>query len=99
MNTIIAWLKSKSYLSHSVAAFAILLAGLITTDPQVRDFITTIFQAHPALGADLVLLAGIIAKYSHSSSPAGTVATAREIVSAPNSPSIAKVDAADTKLQ
>jgi hypothetical protein len=42
------------------------LASLITTDPQVSDFVGTLFKAHPAVAADILLLAGVIAKYSHS---------------------------------
>lgn len=99
MNTIIAWFHSKSITSHSIAAGAIVLAGLITVDPQVRDFVTSLFQAHPTLGADIVLLAGLIAKYTHSSSPAGTMATSRAIITTPDAPTKAQVDAADTKVQ
>lgn len=93
----IAWLKSKNVTTHTVGALCITLAGLITLDPQVRDFLLLLFKAHPALGSDIVLLAAIIAKYSHSSSPAGTLATARAIQSAPDAPTSAAVDAATTK--
>lgn len=99
MNTILAWFKSKSISTHSFAVVAILIAGLITGDPQVRDFVTALFQAHPTLGADIVLLAALIAKYTQSSSPAGTIATARQIIAAPDTPTQKEVDAADTKAQ
>ena len=89
-----AWLKSKNWTAHSLAIVGLTAAGLITGDPQVRNFILEIFKAHPTLGADIVILAGIIAKYSHSSSAAGKVAVAEEILASANPPSPAAVAAA-----
>jgi hypothetical protein len=94
VNALIAWLKSKSYLSHSVAAGAILIATLISSDLQVRNFVLEIFKAHPTLGADIIALAAIILKYSHSNSPAGTVASAQVIMASPDPPTPAAVAAA-----
>ena len=94
MNAILAWLKSKSITSHTVAAAAVALSTLIMTDEQARDFVLKLFAAHPKIGTTIVALAGIILKYSHSSSPAGTVATAQQIVAAPDPPTQAAVDAA-----
>jgi hypothetical protein len=94
---ITAWLKSKNLTSHTVAAGAIALAGLIMADQQVRDFIISASVAHPKIGAGIIALAGIILKYSHSSSPAGTVATAEVIQASPNAPSPSAVEAAKGK--
>jgi hypothetical protein len=96
VNTIISWLKSKNITSHTVAVAAIFLATLISTDQQVRDFVLTIFKAHPSLGADIILLATVILKYTRSSSAAGTVAQAIVIESSPKPPTQADVNAADT---
>jgi hypothetical protein len=97
MNALMAWLKSKNLTSHSIAAAAIALATLITTDQQVRDFLISTFQQHPKIGTGIVTLAGIILKYSHSSSAAGTVATAQHIELSPNPPTPAEVAAANPK--
>lgn len=66
MNNIIDWFKSKNISSHTMLLAATGLATLITTDSQVSNFIVTLFQAHPAVGSDIILLAAVIAKYSHS---------------------------------
>ena len=94
MKALWAWLRSKNITAHTVAAFAIGLATLYTTDQQFRDFVISSFQNHPKILADITLLAGVILKYSHSSSDAGTMAKAQAIESAPNPPSAAAVDAA-----
>lgn len=94
MAALIAWLKSKSVTSHSVAAGAVFIAGLISTDAQVRNIVLSFFEKHPAIGTDIVAIAGIILKYSHSSSPAGKVAAAQVIEASPNPPTQAAVDAA-----
>jgi hypothetical protein len=97
MNSFVSWLKSKSITSHSVAAVAVSLATLIMTDETVRNFVLSTFDHHPKIGSSILALAGIILKYSHSSSPAGTVATAQAIESAPNPPTPAAVEAAKPK--
>lgn len=94
MAALLAWLRSKSFTSHSVAAGAVFLAGLISTDQQVRDLMLTFFKSHPAIGTDIVALAAIVLKYSHSSSPAGAVAAAKVIEASPNAPTPAAVAAA-----
>ena len=96
MKALLAWLRSKNITSHTVAVAAITLAGLITKDEQFRDFVLSLLKAHPSLGPDVVLLAGVILKYSHSSSPAGTVAAAQVIEATPDPPppTQAAVDAA-----
>jgi hypothetical protein len=94
MNEIIAWFKSKNITAHVLAGLAITAATVITSDQQVQQFLVAVLKAHPAAAADIVLAAGIIAKYTHSSSPAGTLATANEIKSQPDAPTAAQVDAA-----
>jgi len=95
---LIAWFKNKSWTSHTVAAAAIAVATIISTDPMVRDFVMSLFKAHPSIGVDVIALAAIILKYTHSSSPAGTVANAKVILSEPDAPTTADINAASTKL-
>jgi hypothetical protein len=94
MSTLIAWLKSKNWTTHSIAAAAVFIAGLISTDAQVRNLVLSFFEKHPAIGTDVVALAAIILKYSRSSSKAGTVAIAQVIAASPDPPTQAAVDAA-----
>lgn len=94
MDTIIAWVKSKNITAHSIAAAAIALAGLYSTDQQFRDFILSLVQNHPKIAADITLAVGMILKYSHSSSAAGTVATAQTILASPKAPTPEAVEAA-----
>jgi hypothetical protein len=70
MNSILAWFKSKNFSSHAVTVVLVSLAGLITYNQQVQTFIVSTLQAHPALASDIILLAGVIAKYSHSTTQA-----------------------------
>ena len=90
-----AWLRSKNWTAHTVAIAAVAAATAVTTDQQVRDFVLGIFQAHPKIGTGIITAAGIILKYSHSSSAAGTVATAENVMASPNAPSPAAVAAAN----
>ena len=99
INKFIAWLKSKNWTAHTVAAFCISAAIFISSDSQAQQFLLDLLKAHPALAADVILLAGLIAKYSHSSSPAGTLAGARAVMDEPNTPTPAQVNAADPKIQ
>lgn len=96
MNILLAWLKSKNVTSHTIAAAAIALATLITSDEQARDFMLKLFVAHPSVVPDIMLIAGVILKYSHSSSPAGTIAKAQviEATPIPPPPTQAEVEAA-----
>ena len=98
MNTIIAWFRSKNITAHTVAALCIAAATLITTDPQVQQILVGLFKNHPAALADITLLAGLILKYTHSSSAAGTVANAKNILGNGNAPTAAEVDAANVHL-
>ena len=97
MNILIAWAKSKNWTTHTVIAAAIGLAGLIAADPAIQDWIKTTLAAHPQLASLIVLASLAVAKNSHSSSPAGTLATARTITSSGDAPTAAQVDAATTK--
>jgi hypothetical protein len=97
MQEFLSWLRSKSITSHTIAVAAIAAATLITTDQQLRDFVLELFKAHPVIGTDIIALAGIILKYSHSSSPAGTVATATAILASPERPTAGEVLAATVK--
>ena len=89
-----AWFKSKNITAHTIAAVAILAATAITTDETVRNFVLGFFQTHPKIGTGIITVAGIILKYSHSSSDAGTVAAAERVLSSPNPPTQAAVAAA-----
>ena len=97
MNILIAWAKSKNWTTHTVIAAAIGLAGLIAADPAIQDWIKTTLAAHPQLASLIVLASLAVAKNSHSSSDAGTLATARTITSSGDAPTAAQVDAATTK--
>jgi len=94
MDKLISWFRSKNITAHSIAVAAVALATLYTTDEQFRDFVISSFQNHPKILADLTFAVGIILKYSHSSSDAGTVATAEKVMASPNPPTPAAVEAA-----
>jgi hypothetical protein len=74
-------------------------AGIVASDTQVQQFLVGILAQHPAAAAQGIALAVIIAKYTHSSSPAGTLATARDIKAGPGTPTAKQVDAADTSIK
>ena len=97
--TIKAWFRSKNITSHSVAVAAVAFATLYTTDDQFRNFVIALFQNHPKILADISLAAGVILKYMHSSSPAGTVGAAQAIQASNNPQTQKEVDAADTTQQ
>ena len=91
---IVAWFKSKNISTHVVIAGSIALAGIIATDPAIQDWIKTTLAAHPQIASLIVLASLAVAKNSHSSSAAGTLATARAITAAPDAPTASQVDAA-----
>ena len=97
MNALLAWLRSKNITSHTIAAALAVIAGLIVKDEQVRDFLISSLVAHPKIAAGIVSAAGIWFKYSHSSSPAGAVAQAKQVLTSPDAPTSSQVDAATTK--
>jgi hypothetical protein len=94
MQLLVAWLRSKNWTAHSIALAGVALSGLITTDQQVRDLVLSFFKAHPTVGTNLVILATIVFKYSHSSSPAGTVAKADAVMNSLNAPTATQIRAA-----
>ena len=97
MNKLLAWLRSKNVTSHSIALGVVSLAGLIMGDEQVRSWITGAFVDHPRISTAIIGAASIILKYSHSSSPAGAVAQAKEVINSPDAPTASQVDAATTQ--
>jgi hypothetical protein len=92
-----AWLLSKNLTAHTVAAVLLSAATVISADPQARQFVAMTFERHPGIGAWIIAAAGIAAKYSHSSSAAGTVATAKVIQNSPDAPTASQVQAASVK--
>ena len=96
MEGLSAWFRSKNITAHTVAVAAIAAATAITTDEQVRSFLVGVFQQHPKIASAIIGAAVIILKYSHSSSPAGTVANAESVLAAPNPPTATAVQAAQT---
>lgn len=99
IDVIIAWLKSKSITSHSIAAAAVAFAVAYSTNEPLRDLVLSILKNHPVIVGDLGLAVGAILKYTHSSSPAGAVAAAEVIEASPKAPSPAAVEAAKTSTK
>ena len=97
MSKFLAWLKSKNWTAHSVLAAAIVIAGVIKTDPQVQQILIALFAHHPAVVAQIMALAAVVLKYSHSSSAAGTIANARRIATSSNPPTETAIAAATTQ--
>ena len=91
-----AWVRSKNITAHTIAVAAVAIATAITTDETVRSFLVGVFQQHPKIVSGVTGLAVIILKYGHSSSNAGVVANAQSILAAPNPPTEAAVQAAQT---
>ena len=103
-DSFIAYVKSKNKTTHAFGAFIVSAAFAYTTSPALRDYIGTLLVGYPVIVTKIGVLAIDISagvtlwrNYSHSSSPAGTLATAREIKSRPDAPTAAQVDAATTK--
>jgi hypothetical protein len=92
MNRIAIWFRSKNWTTHTVIAGAVSLAIFIAADPAIQGWIKTTLAAHPQLASLIVLASIAVAKNSHSSSAAGTLATARVINAAPDTPTSAQVD-------
>lgn len=98
-----SWFRSKNITTHTVGAAIIAFAVAYDSSPQLRDYIGTVFTGFPVVVTTLGTLCANIAagvalwrNYSHSSSAAGTLATARAIQSQPDAPTAAQVDAAST---
>lgn len=71
MNQLLAWLKTKNITSHTIAAALVAIATLISTDEQARTLLETLLIKHPTIMPDIMLLAGVILKYSRDSSTRG----------------------------
>ena len=107
MNKIAAWFRSKNITTHTVGGFLVTAAFAYTTSPALRDYIGTLLVGYPVIVTKIGVLAVDISagvtlwrNYSHSSSAAGTLATANFIRSDKNpaiAPTAAEVDAASTK--
>ena len=92
-----AWFKSKNITSHSIAVFLIVFASAYSSNLYgIRDLCIELFKNHPTIPADTLLLCGLILKYTHSSSPAGTIATAQDILAEPDAPTTKEI--ADAKV-
>jgi len=97
---IVAWIKSKNWKTHTVIVGAASLAITIASDSAIQDWIKTTLAAHPQLASLIVLASIAVAKQSHSSSDAGTLANANDIKFGPNAanaPTASEVDAASVK--
>jgi hypothetical protein len=99
--TLLAWCRSKNITTHTIGAAIIGFAVAYDSSSQLRDYIGTLFTGFPVVVTTLGTLCANIAagvalwrNYSHSSSPAGTLATARQIQTQPDAPTAAQVDAA-----
>jgi hypothetical protein len=99
-----AWFRSKNITTHTVGAVIVAAAFAYDGSPALRDYIGTLFTGYPVVVTHLgVLAANIVGavtlwrNYSHSSSAAGTLATARTINALPDAPTSAQVDAAQGK--
>ena len=96
-----AWMASKNVTTHTVGAAIIAFAFTYDSSPALRNYIGTVFVGYPVVVTKLgILTANVVAgvtlwrSYSHSSSPAGILATAQVITSLPNPPTQAAIDAA-----
>jgi hypothetical protein len=101
-----AWLKSKNVTTHTVGAAILTFAVAYDSSPDLRNYIGTVFVGYPVVVTKLgILTANIVAgvtlwaKFSHSSSSAGTLAKAQTIASLPNPPTQAAIDAAKPSIQ
>ena len=92
-----AWFRSKSPQAHSLLGLMGSLALYIASSHDAQQFLITLLAGHPGVAAAIISLAVSAAGYMHSSSPAGTLATARDIKDSGNAPTAAQVDAASTK--
>jgi hypothetical protein len=97
---IVAWFKSKNITTHTVGGAIVAFAIAYNTTPALRDYIGTVFTGYPVvvtrigeLAANIVLGVTLWRNYSHSSSAAGTLATARDIPPMTS----AEIDKADQK--
>ena len=95
-----AWLNSKGGFSHVVAVLFVGAMTAYAAVPAFQKLVQDIYAALPAQAEEVALaIVGLYAWYHHASSPAGTLARARQINANGNAPTAAQVDAADVKIQ
>jgi hypothetical protein len=98
MNWLSAWFNSKNFNTHFIGAAVFGIAGIVALDPQVQAFVKQLCGTHAGLATEIIAACIIVAKYSKSSSPAGTVANSKAILrNTATAPTAAEVDAATTK--
>ena len=107
MNNIAAWFRSKNDLTHTIGTAIVGFAFAYNSSPDLRNHIASLMVGFPVvvtrLGVvttDIVAAVTLWRNYAHSSSPAGTLATANFIRSDRNpdvAPTAAQVDAASVK--
>jgi hypothetical protein len=104
ISNITAWFRSKNITTHAVWIALFGLAVTYDSSSTFRDQVGLLFVGHPvvvtkigAIASNIVILAGIWAKLSHSSSPAGIVAASRAVLKSPDAPTAEQVDAATPK--
>ena len=99
INRVASFVASKGGWSHF---FAVVFAGAVLGYAQVPAFHALVLQVYAALPAWLEqwVLAGVglYAWYRTSNSAAGTLARARAIKDAPDTPTVKEVDAADPNV-
>ncbi len=107
-NKLVAWLRSKNITTHTVGGFIVAFSFAYTASPALRDYIGSLLVEYPVvvtkigvLAVDIVGGVTLWRNYSHSSSAAGLLANAREIVNNFNitTPTAAQVNAADVHNQ
>jgi hypothetical protein len=96
MIILLAWLKSKNWSTHAIGAGLVTIFTIISTSQQAQQFLVTMFQAHPVIASQIVLLATIVVTYKRSSSPAGTVAQSKAIMASDDPPTATEIKAANT---
>jgi hypothetical protein len=99
INRVASFVASKGGFSH---VMAVLFAGAVLAYAQVPSFRTLAQHVYAALPSWVEEIAtaviGVYVWYRTSNSPAGTLALAREIKAAPDTPTVKQVDAADPNV-
>lgn len=80
MSIVLSWLKSKNLNAHATVAVILALAGLISGDPTVQTILANLFKNHPEQVTLIIAIAGVILRYSKSSTAASTVSQAQALV-------------------
>ena|ERR1035437_4053801 len=99
INRVASFIASKGGFSH---VMALLFAGAVLAYANVPAFHTLAQHAYAALPSWVEEIAtaviGVYVWYRTSNSPAGTLAAARAIRQAPDTPTVKQVDAADPSV-